>query len=100
MKRLILIVSLAVALTPLLNSVQAATHVGRADGEVRKIEKDTGKITLRHGPIQGMDMPGMTMVFQVKQPSMLDGLSVGDRVKFEAEKAGGAMTVTKIERAN
>jgi Cu/Ag efflux protein CusF len=28
---------------------------------------------------------------------MLDQVKAGDRIKFEAEKVGGAFTVTKIE---
>jgi Cu/Ag efflux protein CusF len=71
-----------------------------SDGEVRKVDKDAKKITLKHGPLQKLDMPAMTMVFQVKDPAMLDQVKVGDKVKFEAEKVGGAFTVTRIEPAN
>ena len=70
---------------------------GLADGEIRKVDKDAKKITLKHGPIQHLDMPAMTMVFQVKDPAMLDKVKTGDKVKFQAEKVGGAYTVTKIE---
>jgi len=69
------------------------------DGEVRKVDKDAKKITIRHGPIQNLDMPPMTMVFQVKDPAMLDQVKAGDKVKFQAEKVGGAFTVTKIQPA-
>jgi len=68
-----------------------------SDGEVRKIDKDAKKITLRHGPIQNLDMPGMTMVFQVKEPAMLDKVKTGEKVKFRAEKEGGNYIVTQIE---
>ena len=70
-----------------------------ADGEVRKVDKDAKKLTLRHGPIQNLDMPAMTMVFQVKDPAMLEQVKPGDKVKFQAEKLGGAFTVTRIEPA-
>jgi Cu/Ag efflux protein CusF len=70
-----------------------------ADGEVRKVDKDAKKLTIKHGPIQNLDMPAMTMVFQVKDPAMLDQVKAGDKVKFAAEKLGGAYTVTKIEAA-
>lgn len=70
-----------------------------ADGEVRKIDKDTGRITLRHGEIRHLDMPGMTMVFQVREPALLDKLKVGDKVRFRAEKAGSGYAVTAIEMA-
>ena len=68
-------------------------------GEVRKVDKDARKITLRHAEIKQLDMPAMTMVFQVKDPAMLDKVKAGDKVKFKAENAGGAMTVTEIETA-
>jgi Cu/Ag efflux protein CusF len=68
-----------------------------ADGEVRKVDKDAKKITLRHGPMKNLDMPAMTMVFQVKDPAMLDQVKAGDKVKFHAEKIGGAYTIVKLE---
>ena len=71
-----------------------------AEGEVRKVDKDAKKSTIKHGPLPKLDMPAMTMVFQVKDPAMLDQVKVGDKVKFEAEKIGGAFTVTRIEPAN
>ncbi len=69
------------------------------DGEVRKIDKEAQKITIKHGPIQNLGMPGMTMVFQVKDPALLDKAQVGDKVKFKAEKSGGAMIVTDLDAA-
>lgn len=78
---------------------QAKIDAALADGEVRKVDKDAKKITLRHGPIQNLDMPAMTMVFQVKDPALLDKVNAGDKVKFSAEKIGGAFTVTGIEMA-
>ncbi len=69
------------------------------EGEVRKVDKDAKKITIKHGPIKSFDMPGMTMVFQVKDPAMLEKVKAGDKVNFEAEKLGGAFTVIKIEAA-
>ncbi len=70
-----------------------------ADGEIRKVDKDAKKLTIRHGPIQSLDMPAMTMVFQVKDPAMLDKVNAGDKIRFSAEKVGGAYTVTAIETA-
>jgi Cu(I)/Ag(I) efflux system periplasmic protein CusF len=71
-----------------------------SDGEVRKVDKDAKKITIKHGPLQKLDMPPMTMVFQVKDPAMLEQVKVGDKIKFDAEKVGGAFTVTRIQAAN
>ena len=67
------------------------------DGEVRKVDKDAKKITIRHGPIANLDMPAMTMVFQVRDPAMLDQVKAGDKIKFLADKAGGVYTVVRIE---
>lgn len=71
-----------------------------AEGEVRKVDKEAGKITLRHGPIASLDMPAMSMVFRAKEPAMLDQLKAGDKIRFRAEKIQGAYTVTEIKPAN
>ncbi|MBE2261800.1 MAG: copper-binding protein [Burkholderiaceae bacterium] len=68
------------------------------DGEVRKVDKSAKKITLRHGPIQNLDMPAMTMVFQVPDAALLDGLAVGDKLRFHAEQQNGAFVVTRVEK--
>jgi len=70
-----------------------------ADGEVRKIDKEQGKVTLKHGPIANLDMPAMTMVFKVADPKLLDSIKEGDKVKFAADRVNGAFTVTAIEVA-
>ena len=69
------------------------------DGEVRRIDREQGKLTLRHGRIANLDMPGMTMVFKVADTKMLDGLKEGDKVRFAADRVDGALTVTAIETA-
>ena len=69
------------------------------DGEVRKVDKDNKKITLKHGEIKNLGMPGMTMVFQVKDPSFLDKVKPGDKVRFAAEKTESGIAVTNIEAA-
>ncbi len=69
------------------------------DGEIRRVDKDAKKLTIRHGPIQNLDMPEMTMVFQVKDPAMLDKVNKGDKIRFSAEKIDGVYTVTGIEAA-
>lgn len=70
-----------------------------ADGEVRKVDKGAGKITIKHGEIKNLDMPPMTMVFQAKDPAMLEKVQKGDKVKFRATMAGSAMVVTEINLA-
>ena len=73
-----------------------AAGVGYTQGEVRKIDLDTGKITLKHGPIENLGMPGMTMVFKMADPSKLAALKPGDAVKFKADRVGGALEVTEL----
>ena len=89
------------ALTALLLGLAAfsASAADLTDGEVRKVDKEARKITLKHGEIKNLDMPGMTMVFQVDNPALLDKVKVGDKVKFSAAKTGGAYVVTALEAA-
>jgi Cu(I)/Ag(I) efflux system periplasmic protein CusF len=68
-----------------------------ADAEVRKVDKENKKITLKHGPIKSLDMPPMTMVFQVKDAAMLGELKPGDKVRFRATDDAGKYTVTEIQ---
>lgn len=77
----------------------SASPADMADGEVRKVDMATRKITIKHGDIKNLDMPGMTMVFQIKNPALLHTVKAGDKVRFRAEKAGAAMVVTDIEPA-
>lgn len=75
----------------------AALAQALADGEVRKIDKENRKITLKHGEIKSLDMPPMTMAFQVSDPALLDKLKPGDKVQFNAVKNNGKLTVTEIK---
>ena len=77
----------------------SASALPASDGEVRKVDREQGKLTLRHGPIANLDMPGMTMVFRVADPKLLDGIKEGDKVKFSADRVNGAITVTAIQAA-
>ncbi len=69
-----------------------------AEAEVRKIDLDAKKITLKHGPIKNLDMPSMTMVFQVRDTALLSNLAVGDKIMFTAEQLQGAMVMTRAEK--
>lgn len=70
-----------------------------ADGEVRKIDKENGKITIRHGEIKHMDMPPMTMVFTAKDKALLDKVQVGQKIQFTVVHEGGKMVVTDMQPA-
>lgn len=68
-------------------------------GVVKKIDKEAGKLSIAHEPIENLGMPKMTMVFRVKQARMLDRVKEGDRINFAAEEVKGALFVTRIEAA-
>ena len=87
--------SLAVA----FSAVAYAQTAPQVDGEVRKIDKEQSKITLKHGPIPNLQMDGMTMVFRVSDAKLLDAVKQGDKVKFTADKVNGAFIVTSIQAA-
>jgi Cu/Ag efflux protein CusF len=64
---------------------------------VKKVDKGAGKVTIRHEPLVNLGMPKMTMVFRVKDPSILDRLKEGDKIRFVAEKVDGVFTVMSFE---
>jgi len=102
MKTRLALILIAAFAAPALAQQSTAAHDSHhsgalVDGEVRKVDKEAKKITLRHGPLPNLDMPAMTMVFQVKDPAMLDQVKPGEKVKFQAEKIGGAFTIIQIE---
>jgi len=96
------IIRIAAALVLTVGLATAALAAGATaiNGEVRKIDESTGKITLKHGPAKslGMEEP-MTMVYRVRDPALLKQVKVGDKVTFEAEEAAAGYTVTKMEKA-
>jgi Cu(I)/Ag(I) efflux system periplasmic protein CusF len=90
-----------VALAATLSFAAAASAQDASiNGEVKKIDAGAGKITLKHGPAKSLGMDeGMTMVYRVKDPAMLGGVKVGDKVKFEAVEGDGGYTVTKLQKS-
>ena len=100
-----IVFSLSLWLSAVAPAQETATEVKKSlvgnsadmtEGEIRKIDINNKKITIKHGEIKNLEMPGMTMVFQVKDPVMLDKVKAGDKVKFRAEKTGSAFVVTDI----
>lgn len=75
----------------------AAAAAPQSEGEVRKVDLAQGKVTLRHGPLVNLDMPAMTMVFTATDKQLLQGLKVGDKVRFHAESRDGILIVTALE---
>lgn len=87
--------SLAAATLLVSLSVSAAEPL--AEGTVKKIDAPTQRVMLAHGPIKSIGMMPMTMMFKVKDASMLTPLKEGDKVRFHVEDIGGEYTVTRIE---
>ena len=93
-----MIKQLSAALLGTALAFSAAAQDTLSEGEVRKVDKSSGKITLRHGDIRNLDMPPMTMVFAVPDKALLDKVKAGDKVRFAADKDGsGQYIVTSIE---
>lgn len=87
------------ALAAALLVTAAGAQQAAISGEIRKIDENAGKVTLKHGPAKSLGMEeGMTMVYRVKDPAMLKQVKVGDQVKFEAESADGGYVVTKLQK--
>jgi len=80
-------------------SMGAAQSASKVDGEIRKIDKTAGKLTIKHGEIKEMGMPPMTMMFPVKDKALLDKVKEGDKVRFSLAAEGSNMVVTSIEPA-
>ena len=85
------------AAAPATQSASAAAAADFASGEVRKVYPDAGQILLKHGEIKSLDMPPMSMVFKVKDKTLLDRVKVGDKVRFKAAQIAGEYTVTELQ---
>ena len=91
----------AVALAAAASLMLAGSAHAQANvtaGEVAKLDIAGGRITLKHGEIKNLDMPPMTMAFRVRDAKLLDGVAVGDRVRFVAERVDGQYTVTSLSK--
>jgi Cu(I)/Ag(I) efflux system periplasmic protein CusF len=101
MKRFILSASAALTVFTALpiqaQTTPAASAPTMTEAEVRKVDMQAKKITLKHGEIKNLDMPTMTMVFQVNDITLLEKIKTGDKIKFAAEKRDGNYTITAIE---
>lgn len=75
----------------------ATADASVSHGEIRKVDKDAGKITIRHGELKNINMAAMTMAFDVDDKAMLDHLKPGDKIDFVASNPNGQLTATKID---
>jgi Cu(I)/Ag(I) efflux system protein CusF len=99
MRKFILGAAMAAALlAPAILRPAAAQDL--VSGEVKKVDLSAGKISIKHGPFKKFDMEdGMTMVYRVQDPAMLQAVKAGDKIRFDAEKVNGQFTVTRMEKA-
>ena len=98
MKKLLLGAAAALASLALLKTGTALAQGATTPGEVTKVDKTGGRITLKHSEIKSLDMPAMTMAYRVRDAKLLDTVAVGDRVRFVAERVDGQYTVTSISK--
>lgn len=107
--QLLTISALALSVAIPVNSLAQATidhskmsmshPAAMTDGEIKKLDVTNGKVTIKHGDILHMDMPGMTMVFTVKDKNLLSKVKPGDKVKFMVVNGGGKLVITDIQPA-
>jgi Cu/Ag efflux protein CusF len=118
--KVILLVNLAVGVGFLLGSLWWAQEIGRlrreatavrkegtarplldeswfAHGVVRVIAPDINRIIIDHEDIPGL-MEAMTMSFEPDDPTMLNGLAPGDRVRFTLQKRDERLMLVAIEK--
>lgn len=103
LNNLVLGLSLALVL-PAWADTHHPSHAGAAnhaatlsEGVVKKVDKAQGKLTVKHGPLENLDMPGMTMVFRAQDANWLDQVKPGDTIRFLADRVNGELTVTTLE---
>lgn len=80
------------------NITTVAQDLPQVPGVIKKIQAERGKVTIKHGDIPNLEMPGMTMVFEVADPSMIETIAVGDNVLFTVTRERGVFIIQWIER--
>lgn len=90
---------LLAGLATVVVAASALAQTPTTAGEVTKLDKAGSRVTIKHGEIKNLDMPPMTMTFRAREPKLLDGLAVGDRVRFVVQRIDGQYTVTALSKA-
>lgn len=92
--------AVALATSPVFaQPAPAAAAAALTQGEIKKVDTEQGKVTIKHEAIQNLDMPAMTMVFKADKPELLASVEAGDKVQFRAESSNGALVVTQLQAA-
>jgi Cu(I)/Ag(I) efflux system periplasmic protein CusF len=84
---------------PRANAQAATAATDWTDAEVRKVDREANKLTLKHAEIKSLDMPPMTMVFQARDKAMLEGLEPGSKIRFRAGREKGQYMVMELQKA-
>lgn len=71
--------------------------IDSTEGEITRIDKDTGQVFIKHGDMRKIGLLAMLMVFNIRDVSMLDRVTVGDKVRFTVERNGAQLTVTHLD---
>jgi Cu(I)/Ag(I) efflux system protein CusF len=85
------------AIVALSAQAVAADAQAISEGTIKKIDKAHGAITISHGPLANLGMPGMTMAFKAQNPAWLDKFKAGEKVRFRVEDLDGTYTIVRIE---
>ncbi|SMG55130.1 copper-binding protein [Paraburkholderia susongensis] len=80
------------------SATKAASNSALTDAEVKKIDVATGMVTLKHGALENVGMPPMTMAFKAKDTAMVKRIHEGDKVKVRVENVDGTLTIVKLEK--
>jgi Cu(I)/Ag(I) efflux system protein CusF len=81
------------------SSANANASTQLVEGQVKKIDKAGGKVTVTHGPLTNLDMPAMTMVFRVKEAAWLNRLQPEQKIRFVADSINGVLTIVRLDVA-
>jgi Cu/Ag efflux protein CusF len=77
---------------------KTSSNAALTDAEVRKVDAETGMVTLKHGALENVGMPPMTMAFKAKNAAMVKQVHEGDKVKVRVEDVNGTLTIVKLEK--
>jgi len=81
-----------------MSAPSASTKSALTDAEVKKVDPETGMVTLKHGALENVGMPPMTMAFKAKDAAMVKQVHEGDKVKVRVESVNGMLTIVKMEK--
>lgn len=85
-------------MSPKASITKVSSNNALTDAQVKKVDAATGMITLKHGALENVGMPPMTMAFKAKDASMAKQIKEGDRVKVRVEEVNGTLTIVKLEK--